>query len=80
MLIPTENSYNDGIGTMLNEGDLLLDGESMKIIANKIKFRIAEPDLGKLVEAMRLSVGADSLFTEIYERGIPEGLTGYGKT
>lgn len=74
MLIPTENSAFVEPKTELYRSDLLLDEGELSVIARKIKNYAATPDLNAIITAMKYSVGARSLFTEIYERGIPEGL------
>lgn len=74
MLIPTENSAPEEPFTELFRSDLLLDETEISVIARKIKRYVGRPDLSRLLKAMDRGAVPDSLFTEIYERGITEGL------
>lgn len=76
MLIPTESAT---FSTVYRAEDLVLTGQDLGRMATLFKNDVSEPNLQRLVAAMRSAVGGkNSLFGEIFLRGLPEGLIGYG--
>lgn len=77
MLIATENTAV--FSSAYEEEDLLLKGSDLSIIAAKIKDDVLNPGLHQIVAAMKSAVfQKNGLFCEIFSRGLPEGLIGYG--
>ncbi|MBR1747954.1 MAG: hypothetical protein IJ735_07095 [Clostridia bacterium] len=77
MLIPSEGA---SVGpTAYRKEDLILSGEDLGRIAAVIKNDVEKPNLTTLVAAMKSAVaGKKNLFSEMFLRGLPEGLVGYG--
>ena len=82
MLIPAEKLVPEVVTDArprYGEKDLLLTREELKNIFAKVGFRFGGAAKKEITKAFSEAVNADNpLFAEIYNRGIPEGIIGYG--